>query len=70
MPLTPQEVKDYYKPSLDFAEQKGHISTAMVQWNLGISYTKAAEVIDLMESRGAIEKGDGNTKRKYIGGAQ
>ncbi len=58
---------DMYKRALDLAREKGKISTSFLQRKLGIGYSRAARVIDMMEEKGLITSADGNKPREWKG---
>jgi S-DNA-T family DNA segregation ATPase FtsK/SpoIIIE len=58
---------DMYKRACDLAREKGKISTSFLQRKLGIGYSRAARVIDMMEEKGLITSADGNKPREWKG---
>ena len=49
------------------AKEKGKVSTSFLQRKLGIGYSKAARLIDMMEDKGLITGADGNKPREWRG---
>lgn len=49
------------------AKEKGKVSTSFLQRKLGIGYSKAARLIDMMEEKGLITGSDGNKPREWRG---
>jgi S-DNA-T family DNA segregation ATPase FtsK/SpoIIIE len=58
---------DLYKRACDLARDKGKISTSFLQRKLGIGYSRAARVVDMMEEKGLISAADGNKPREWKG---
>jgi len=58
---------DLYKRACDFARDKGKISTSYLQRKLGIGYSRAARIVDMMEEKGLITSADGNKPREWKG---
>jgi DNA segregation ATPase FtsK/SpoIIIE, S-DNA-T family len=58
---------DVYKQACELAREKGKISTSFLQRKLGIGYSRAARLIDMMEEKGLITEADGNKPREWKG---
>jgi S-DNA-T family DNA segregation ATPase FtsK/SpoIIIE len=58
---------DVYKQACELAREKGKISTSFLQRKLGIGYSRAARMIDMMEEKGLITPADGNKPREWKG---
>jgi S-DNA-T family DNA segregation ATPase FtsK/SpoIIIE len=58
---------EMFKRACDLAREKGKISTSFLQRKLGIGYSRAARVIDMMEEKGLITASDGNKPREWKG---
>jgi S-DNA-T family DNA segregation ATPase FtsK/SpoIIIE len=58
---------DVYKRAIELARDKGKISTSFLQRKLGIGYSRAARLIDMMEEKGLITGADGNKPREWKG---
>jgi S-DNA-T family DNA segregation ATPase FtsK/SpoIIIE len=48
------EVDDLYDDVLEFAREKGKISTSLIQRRFQIGYTRAARIMEQLESRGIV----------------
>lgn len=58
---------DVYKRACELAREKGKISTSFLQRKLGIGYSRAARLVDMMEEKGLITEADGNKPREWKG---
>jgi len=58
---------DVYKRACELAREKGKISTSFLQRKLGIGYSRAARLVDMMEEKGLITGADGNKPREWKG---
>jgi len=58
---------DVYKRACELAREKGKISTSFLQRKLGIGYSRAARLVDMMEEKGLITAADGNKPREWKG---
>jgi DNA segregation ATPase FtsK/SpoIIIE, S-DNA-T family len=58
---------DVYKQACELAREKGKISTSFLQRKLGIGYSRAARLVDMMEEKGLITAADGNKPREWKG---
>lgn len=57
-----QEI-DQYKAALEVVQHSGRASTAFIEQRLGVTYLRAAELINELETRKIISMLDGS--RKY-----
>jgi S-DNA-T family DNA segregation ATPase FtsK/SpoIIIE len=55
---------DMFEPAARFVVTTGHASTSMIQRKFKIGYTRAARLVDLMESRGIVGSLDGAKPRE------
>ena len=61
------EEDDKYEEAKQAVIEAGKASTSYLQRKLGIGYSRAARLIDALESRGVIGPGDGAKPREVIG---
>lgn len=61
------EDADILERACALAKEKGKVSTSFLQRKLGIGYSKAARLIDMMEEKGLITGADGNKPREWRG---
>ncbi len=59
---------ELYSPAKDAVVQAGRASTSFLQRKLGIGYSRAAKLMDLLESKGVIGPADGAKPREILGG--
>lgn len=52
--LNEGDVDDLYEDVLEFAREKGKISTSLIQRRFQIGYTRAARIMEQLESRGVV----------------
>ncbi len=57
---------DMYAQAVEVAREAGKVSTAFLQRRLGIGYSRAARLIDILEERGIIGPGNGAAPRDVI----
>lgn len=62
-----EEEDDKYAEAKAAVLEAGKASTSYLQRKLGIGYSRAARLIDLLEERGVIGKGEGAKPREVIG---
>ncbi len=60
------EKDEKYDRALDFAIEKGRISTSMIQRHLGVGYNKAAKIMEIMEQEGVVGPADGAKAREVL----
>jgi S-DNA-T family DNA segregation ATPase FtsK/SpoIIIE len=58
---------EMYVPAKDAVQQAGKASTSFLQRRLGIGYSRAAKLIDLLEARGVVGPADGAKPREVLG---
>ncbi len=58
---------DMYEPAKEFVVSRGKASTSFIQRGLGIGYSRAAKLMDLLEDRGVIGPANGSEPRKVMG---
>lgn len=46
--------EDYYRPSIGFVIHRNHVSTVDLQMYLGLGYTEAVKVMQLLEDDGIV----------------
>jgi len=59
---------DYYEEAKQLVMTDGKASTSYLQRKLGIGYSRAAKLIDMMEDRGVVGKANGSKGREIFGG--
>ncbi len=62
------EEDDMYEPAREAVISAGKASTSYIQRKLGVGYSRAAKLIDMLEERGVIGPGNGSKPREVIGG--
>ncbi len=62
------EEDDMYEPAREAVVSAGKASTSYIQRKLGIGYSRAAKLIDMLEERGIIGPANGSKPREIIGG--
>ncbi len=62
------EHDEKYDEAVNFAIERGSISTSMLQRHLGIGYNRAANIVDVMEREGVVGPADGVKPRKILVG--
>ncbi len=64
---SPEDVDDeLFEPAARFIVTTGHASTSMLQRKFKIGYTRAARLVDLMETRGIVGALDGARPREIL----
>ncbi len=61
-----QEDEDLLEKCLEIIRQEKRASTSLMQRRLGLGYTRAARMMDLLEERGYIGPGDGAKPREIL----
>jgi S-DNA-T family DNA segregation ATPase FtsK/SpoIIIE len=62
---SPEDAEDdLFEPAARFIVTTGHASTSMIQRKFKIGYTRAARLVDMMESRGIVGALDGAKPRE------
>lgn len=64
--MTDDDSDDRYVEAVEAIREAGQASTSYLQRKLGIGYSRAARLIDMLEERGVIAPGDGAAPRKVI----
>jgi hypothetical protein len=62
------EYDEKYDEAVQFAIERGSISTSMLQRHLGIGYNRAANIVEVMEREGVVGAADGVKPRKVLVG--
>jgi S-DNA-T family DNA segregation ATPase FtsK/SpoIIIE len=62
----PSEEDELFESAADAAREAGKASTSYLQRKLGIGYSRAAKLIDLLEEQGVIGPADGSMPRLVI----
>lgn len=57
---------DLFEPAARFIVTTGHASTSMIQRKFKIGYTRAARLVDMMETRGIVGSLDGAKPREIL----
>jgi S-DNA-T family DNA segregation ATPase FtsK/SpoIIIE len=52
--LSSEEVDSLYREVLDFAREKGKISTSLIQRRFQIGYSRAARIMEQLEQNGIV----------------
>ena len=60
------EKDENYDKALDYAIEKGKVSTSMIQRVLGIGYNRAAKIMEIMEQEGVVGPADGAKAREVL----
>ena len=58
---------DMYEPAREVVASMGKASTSFLQRKLGIGYSRAAKLMDMLEERGVIGPANGSKPREVIG---
>jgi S-DNA-T family DNA segregation ATPase FtsK/SpoIIIE len=62
------EEDDMYEPAKEAVTAAGRASTSYIQRKLGIGYSRAAKLMDMLEQHGVIGPANGSKPREVIGG--
>jgi len=62
------EEDDMYEPAKEAVMAAGRASTSYIQRKLGIGYSRAAKLMDMLEQHGVIGPANGSKPREVIGG--
>ncbi len=62
------EEDDMYEPAREAVMSAGKASTSYIQRKLGIGYSRAAKLMDMLEGRGVIGPANGSKPREVMGG--
>jgi DNA segregation ATPase FtsK/SpoIIIE-like protein len=62
-----EEGDELYGEAKKAVIEAGKASTSYLQRKLGVGYSRAAKLIDMLEERGVIGKGEGSKPREVIG---
>jgi len=62
------EDDDLYEPARALVIEMGKASTSFIQRKLGVGYSRAAKLMDMLEERGVIGPANGSKPREIIGG--
>jgi S-DNA-T family DNA segregation ATPase FtsK/SpoIIIE len=65
--MSDEEDDEKYAEAKQAVIEAGKASTSYLQRKLGIGYSRAARLIDILEERGVIGKGEGSKPREVIG---
>lgn len=57
---------DLYSKAVEFAMEKGEISTSLIQRAFNIGYNRAADIMDKMVDEGIVERATGSKRSKVI----
>ena len=57
---------ELYEEAVEIIKEMRQVSTSLIQRMLGVGYSKAAKLIDLLEKRGAISPAQGNKPREVL----
>jgi len=60
---------DMYEPAREAVISAGKASTSYIQRKLGIGYSRAAKLMDILEERGVIGPANGSKPREILGGS-
>ena len=60
------EEDDMYEPAREAVIAAGKASTSYIQRKLGVGYSRAAKLIDMLEERGVIGPGNGSKPREVL----
>ncbi len=60
---------DMYEPAREAVMSAGKASTSYIQRKLGVGYSRAAKLMDMLEERGVIGAANGSKPRDVIGAA-
>ncbi len=61
---------DMYEPAREAVISAGKASTSYIQRKLGIGYSRAAKLMDILEERGVIGPANGSKPREIMGGGE
>jgi len=61
------EEDDMYEPAREAVTSAGKASTSYIQRKLGVGYSRAAKLMDMLEERGVIGPANGSKPREVIG---
>jgi S-DNA-T family DNA segregation ATPase FtsK/SpoIIIE len=61
------EEDDMYEPAREAVISAGKASTSYIQRKLGVGYSRAAKLMDMLEERGVIGPANGSKPREVIG---
>lgn len=59
---------EFLAPSVQLAQEKGEVSTSMLQRHFKIGYNRAACIVEAMEARGLVSGPESGRRRKFIAG--
>ena len=65
-----EDEDDMYEPAREAVIAAGKASTSYIQRKLGVGYSRAAKLIDMLEERGVIGPANGSKPREVIGGGE
>jgi S-DNA-T family DNA segregation ATPase FtsK/SpoIIIE len=60
---------DMYEPARDAVVSAGKASTSVLQRKLGVGYSRAAKLMDMLEERNVIGPANGSKPREVFGAA-
>ena len=63
------EEDDMYEPAREAVMSAGKASTSYIQRKLGVGYSRAAKLMDMLEERGVIGPANGSKPREVMGSA-
>ncbi|MEN9524464.1 MAG: cell division protein ftsK, segregation ATPase FtsK/SpoIIIE, family, partial [Candidatus Parcubacteria bacterium] len=63
-----EEEDELYEAAREEVTSSGKASTSYLQRKLGVGYSRAAKIMDLLENRGVIGPANGSKPREVIGG--
>lgn len=58
---------DLYEDAKEVTLEAGKVSTSYLQRKLGVGYSRAAHLIDLLETHGVVGPANGSKPREIIG---
>jgi S-DNA-T family DNA segregation ATPase FtsK/SpoIIIE len=61
------EDDELYEPARELVVSMGKASTSFIQRKLGVGYSRAAKLIDMLEERGVVGPANGSKPREVIG---
>jgi S-DNA-T family DNA segregation ATPase FtsK/SpoIIIE len=65
-----EEEDDMYEEAKQVVIESGKASTSFLQRKLGIGYSRAARLIDILEERGIVGPGNGSKPREVLANKQ
>ncbi len=65
-----EDEDDLYEDAKQIVIETGKASTSFLQRKLGIGYSRAAKLIDILEERGVIGPGNGSKPRQVLAGGE